>query len=123
MTSTIVTKICGTFLTGQYNAVLDAVVSKFMQKMSQLQHSRKRALLDGFAQAFQGTVEQLKQVNDCTIAKTETLRALDELLLLYKKSSPLFSKFSSNEILCVKKNTNQILMLGRISNFFIFNDY
>lgn len=103
MTSTIVTKICGTFLTGQYNAVLDAVVSKFMQKMSQLQHSRKRALLDGFAQAFQGTVEQLKQVNDCTIAKTETLRALDELLLLYKKSSPLFSKFSSNEILCVKK--------------------
>lgn len=107
MISTIVTKICGTFLTGQYNAVLDAVVSKFMQKMSQLQHSRKRALLDGFAQAFQGTVEQLKQVNDCTIAKTylkwETLRALDELLLLYKKSSPLFSKFSSNEILCVKK--------------------
>lgn len=92
--------------------------------MSQLQHSRKRALLDGFAQAFQGTVEQLKQVNYCTIAKTylkwETLRALDELLLLYKKSSPLFSKFSSNEILCVKKNTNQILMLGRISNFFYF---
>lgn len=50
-----------TRLKGQYNAVLDAVVSKFMQKMSQLQHSRKRALLDGFAQAFQGTVEQLKQ--------------------------------------------------------------
>uniref|UniRef100_K1QEW0 Cytochrome P450 2A1 n=1 Tax=Magallana gigas TaxID=29159 RepID=K1QEW0_MAGGI len=48
-------------VTCQYNAVLDAVVSKFMQKMSQLQHSRKRALLDGFAQAFQTTVEQLKQ--------------------------------------------------------------
>lgn len=44
-----------------------------MQKMSQLQHSRKRGLLDGFAQAFQGTVEQLKQVIDLfSIAKTRT---------------------------------------------------
>ena len=52
------------FPPGQYNTALDKVVQNFMQKMSQLQHSRKRNLLDGFASAFQGTVEQLKQVRD-----------------------------------------------------------
>nr|XP_022287837.1 uncharacterized protein LOC111100360 [Crassostrea virginica] len=50
-----------TRIKGQYNTALDKVVQNFLQKMSQLQHSRKRNLLDGFASAFQGTVEQLKQ--------------------------------------------------------------
>ncbi|XP_062597678.1 uncharacterized protein LOC134259098 [Saccostrea cucullata] len=48
-------------LKGQYNAVLDKIVAEFHQKMSEIHHSRKRGLLDGFAAAFQSTVDNLKQ--------------------------------------------------------------
>ncbi|XP_056005688.1 uncharacterized protein LOC125657758 isoform X2 [Ostrea edulis] len=48
-------------LKGQYNEILDRVVMNFHQKMNQMEHSRKRALLDGFAAALQNTVNQLKQ--------------------------------------------------------------
>lgn len=86
--STNITKTVIFTLTGQYNAVLDSVVSNFMQKMSQLQHSKKRGLLDSFTTAFQGTVEQLKQVIDlfCNCKDKNAKHTVHEndLSLIYK---------------------------------------